>query len=124
MDDMTLIMDETEVMKRMLARLDELILWSRMKLKPKKSRSLPLASGEYKSVRFQISGENIPTAKEESLKSLGRWYSLPLTDCHHGVELHKIVSEGLEAIKKSGLPGKFKLWCFQFGLLPRILWPM
>ena len=101
MDDMTLIMDETEVMKRMLARLDELILWSRMKLKPKKSRSLPLASGEYKSVRFQISGENIPTAKEESLKSLGEVVFLTLNrlppwsgaaqDCFRGTRSHQEV---------------------------------
>ena len=31
--------------------------------------------------------------------------------------------EGLHAIEKSELPGKLKAWCFQHGLLPRLLWP-
>ncbi len=30
----------------------------------------------------------------------------------------------LTAIDKSGLPGKFKAWIYQHGVLPRILWPL
>ena len=32
--------------------------------------------------------------------------------------------KGLEVIDKSMLPGKLKIWCLQFGLLPRIMWPL
>ena len=31
---------------------------------------------------------------------------------------------GLAAIENSGLPGKYKAWCMQFALFPRILWPL
>ena len=34
------------------------------------------------------------------------------------------MSEGLESIDRSGLPGKLKLWCLQYGLMPRIMWPL
>ena len=30
----------------------------------------------------------------------------------------------MEMIEKSGLPGNFKAWCYQHGVLPRILWPL
>ncbi|MGH0170606.1 UNVERIFIED_CONTAM: hypothetical protein FKN15_059684 [Acipenser sinensis] len=30
----------------------------------------------------------------------------------------------VEELDSSALPGKLKLWCFQFGLLPRLLWPL
>lgn len=44
-----------------------------MKFKAKKSRSRTIASEKQKEVRYTIAGENIPTVKEEPLKSLGRW---------------------------------------------------
>ncbi len=31
---------------------------------------------------------------------------------------------GLERIDKTLLPGRLKLWCFQFGLLLWLLWPL
>ena len=30
----------------------------------------------------------------------------------------------MESIDKSGLPGKYKAWCYQHGILPRITWPL
>ncbi|XP_075343502.1 uncharacterized protein LOC142401936 [Odontesthes bonariensis] len=30
----------------------------------------------------------------------------------------------LRAVDKSGLPGKFKAWLYQHGILPRLLWPL
>ena len=30
----------------------------------------------------------------------------------------------MEIIDKSGLPGKYKAWCYQHGILPRITWPL
>ncbi len=31
---------------------------------------------------------------------------------------------GLESINKTMLPGRQQLWCLQFGLLPRLMWPL
>ena len=58
------------------------------------------------------------------VKSLGRLYSIPLTDRHRGTEVQKVALKGLKSIDKTCLPGKMKAWCYQHGLLPRLLWPL
>ena len=58
------------------------------------------------------------------MKSLGRWYTDELRDTRRVKETAQQVNEGLQAIDKSGLPGKLKLWCLQYGLMPRIMWPL
>ena len=65
---------------------------------PKKSHSLFIIHGKVKEIHFSIGGDQIPTVKEKPVKSLGRWYSLPLTDRHRGTEIEKIASQGLTAI--------------------------
>ena len=58
------------------------------------------------------------------MKSLGRWYTDELRGTRRVKETAQQVNEGLQAIDKSGLPGKLKLWCLQYGLMPRIMWPL
>ena len=41
-----------------------------------------------------------------------------------GREVYDQVVEGLKSIDHSKLPGKFKLLCLQFGLYPRLIWPL
>ena len=47
-----------------------------------------------------------------------------MNDGEQAVQFWKDVAEGLDRIDKSGLPGKLKLWCLQFGLFPRLMWPL
>ena len=98
--------------------------WSRMKFKAKKSRSLTYIKGRQKEIRYTVGGENIPTVKEEPVKSLGRWYKGTVTDRSQGIEVQKVAEAGIQSIDKTALPGKFKCWCCQFGLFPRLIWPM
>ena len=46
-----------------------------------------------------------------------------LKDIRRVQETAKQVAEGLESIDKCSLPGKLKLWCLQYGLMPRIMLP-
>ncbi|GFO20545.1 reverse transcriptase [Plakobranchus ocellatus] len=39
-------------------------------------------------------------------------------------ETLELASESLLAINKCGLQGKFKIWCLQFMLIPKLLWPL
>ena len=123
MDDVTIVSKITGA-KGILARLDKLIEWSRMKFKAKKSRSLTYIKGRQKEIRYTVGGENIPTVKEEPVKSLGRWYKGTVTDRSQGIEVQKEAEAGIQSIDKTALPGKFKCWCCQFGLFPRLIWPM
>lgn len=65
MDDITCLLQTAPCMSRLLRRLNELISWARMKLKPGKSRSLSLRNGER-------NGRATFTVGEESL---GREYT-------------------------------------------------
>ena len=124
MDDITLITTEVEAMDKVLSRLDELVTWSRMKFKAKKSRSLSLKNGKQTKQKFKIAGEAMPTIEEEPVKSLGRWYERALTDRSRGVAIMKQAEEVLRAIDKTKLPGKYKIWCLQFALYPHLSWPL
>ena len=124
MDDVTLITTEVDVMDKVLSRLDELITWSRMKFKAKKSRSVALKNGKQSKRKFKIAGEVMPTLEEAPVNSLGRWYEGTLSDKSRGVAIMKQAEDGLRAIDKTKLPGKFKIWCLQFALYPRLSWPL
>ena len=56
-----------------------------MRFKVKKSRSLTFRKGVQKQVRFEFAGEPMPMVKEQSVKSLGRWYKGSLSDKSQGV---------------------------------------
>lgn len=125
MDDMT-ITTKTPVEGRwMLEDLEKFIRWARMKFKPAKSRSLVLKKGKVDDrTRFRVEGQIIPTVTEQPVKSLGKWFRADLNDRQSVKETVTTAVEWMERVEKSGLPGKFKAWCYQHGVLPRILWPL
>ena len=91
-----------------------------MKFKAKKSRSLTFVKGRQIEAKFSIAGEKMPTVKEEPVKSSGRWYAGRLSDRSRGIEIQKQA----EAIDATKFPGKYKIWCLQFALYPRLGWPL
>jgi len=124
MDDLTLLCPSVEAVTSILTKLEELMDWSRMKFKTKKSRSLTLRKGKLVDYHFLLCGEEIPSIQDQPVKSLGRWYTDELKDTKRAKEISQQVQEGLESIDGCGLSGKLKLWCLQYGLMPRILWPL
>ena len=125
MDDTTVISSNEDETRHVLKRLDEVVASSRMKFKPKKSRSLSLRKGKVtESVVFSVANQNIPTVTEEPVKSLGRWYDDTLKDTQRAKETKEMSEEGLKTIDQCGLPGKYKVWCLQFMLIPKLLWPL
>lgn len=125
MDDTTVLASDEEETHAILHNLDYLINWCRMSFKPKKSRSLSLRKGKVvENKTFRIGGQDIPTVSQEPVKSLGRWYDATLKDTKRGAETKMVAEEGLKTIDKSGLQGKHKLWCLQFMLIPKLLWPL
>ncbi|KAK3738959.1 hypothetical protein RRG08_006526 [Elysia crispata] len=57
-------------------------------------------------------------------KSLGRWYDSSMKDTKRGLETVELANEGLLAINRCGLQGKLKVWCLQFMLILKLLWPL
>ena len=124
MDDLTTLTVTKACTVRLLGKLQENIELARMKIKPSKSRSISIVKGKLSDHRFHIGEEPIPMVSEKPVKSLGRWYDASLKDKEQVEQLRKEVAGGLESIDKTLLPGKLKLWCMQYGLLPRLLWPL
>ena len=85
---------------------------------------ISLVRGSVREIHFKIEGDKIPTVREKPVKSLGRLYSIPLTDRHRGTGVQSVALKGLKSIDKTCLPGRMKAWCYQHGLLPRLLWPL
>ncbi|GFN98813.1 reverse transcriptase [Plakobranchus ocellatus] len=125
MDDTTIICSKEDETRRMLTRLDDLMSWCRMEFKPKKFRSLSIRRGKVdEATIFTVAEQQIPTVSQEPVKSLGRWYDSSMKDTRRGAETLELASESLLAINKCGLHGKFKIWCLQFMLIPKLLWPL
>ncbi|XP_076879265.1 uncharacterized protein LOC143527830 [Brachyhypopomus gauderio] len=124
MDDMTTLTTTVPCTRRLLEKLGDNLRLARMKVKPSKSRSVSIVKGKLTQEKYVMEGEVIPSILEKSVKSLGRWYTAALNDKEQVVELRKELGEAINSIDKSFLPGKLKLWCLQFGLLPRLRWPL
>ena len=124
-DDLT-VTTQTHVQARwILAALEETATWARMKFKPTKSRSLIIRKGK-QTDRFilKIQGEDIPSITDNPVKCLGKWFDDSLNDRANVQRIKTQLTEGMQTIDRSGLPGKFKAWLFQHGLLPRLMWPL
>ena len=124
MDDVTLIAESRSHMEKLVTHLQELFKWAARKIKPSKCQSLSLLKGNCKEIKFSVSGNEIPTIHGKSVQSLGRCYSLPLTDRHWWQNLRKQLQNGLRSIYKCDLMNKNKIWCIYFGLIPKLAWPL
>ncbi|KAL2091853.1 hypothetical protein ACEWY4_011651 [Coilia grayii] len=93
MDDMTTLNHYGNMPpQQLLGKLQENIKWDGMKIKPNTSRSI----------------------------SILKWYNASLRDKGQLQQLRQDITNSLENINKTSLPGTPKLWCLQFGLLPQI----
>ena len=124
MDGITILIPSKIAADGLLQRYYDFFTWTRMKAKPKKSRSLSLVGGFVREIHFKIRSDTIPTVQEKPVKSLACLYSIQLTDRHGCPEVQKVALKGLKPIDKTCLPGRMKAWCYQHGLLFRLLWPL
>ncbi len=125
MDDLTVPTSSVPGSRWILQGLERLIKWARMSFKPAKSRTLVLKKGKVTDkFHFMLEGTPIPSISEKPVKSLGKLFDHSLWDT---VAIQSSISEletCLNNVDQSGLPGKFKCWIYQHGILPRILWPL
>jgi len=123
MDDLT---TETHIQARwILNALDETVTWARMVFKPKKSRCLVVKKGKVTTqFKLFIQGEEIPSLVDNPIKCLGKWFDSTLSDKSSKGRIRQQLDEGLRRIDRAELPGKFKSWIYQHGLLPRLVWPL
>lgn len=125
MDDLTVTTESVPGCRWILQGLEKLISWARMRFKPAKSRSLVVKKGKVTDrFRFNIDGSMIPSISEKPVKSLGKVFDSSLKDASSIQATCQELDSWLRAVDRSGLPGKFKAWIYQHGIVPRILWPL
>lgn len=111
MDDVTSLLQTAACTSRLLKRMDQLMSWARMKIKPSKSRSLSLRRGvRNDKAIFVVRGRENPLLSEQPIKSLRRQYTAELSDKQMGRTVMKQLMDGLAKINQSQLPGKYKVW--------------
>ncbi len=121
MDDLT-ITTTTHVQEGwILAQLGKMVTWARMTFKAIKSRSLVIRQGKMTN-RVQAAGSRrtVPSAEENQIKCLGRWFVH--SDKNNILNTEKQTEDWLNKINKCSLLGKFKAWLYQHCLLPRLTW--
>ena len=125
MDDTTIVLNRKQIVQRVLDKLNDLLLWCRMAIKPAKSRSLSLTREKVcRYMYFTVGGQRIPIVPEEPVKSLERAFDEFLRDKIKRLpQLAKCWLDGPNAIARTTLQGRFKVWLLQFVLLPMLLWP-
>ncbi|CAJ1071380.1 uncharacterized protein LOC111834513 [Xyrichtys novacula] len=117
MDDVTTLLQTAACTARLLKQLEELLAWARMKIKPPKSRSLSIRKGTRNNIIvFTVASERIPLLVEAPVRSLGRMYTADLSDKNMASAVTAQLQEDLHKIDQCPLPGKFKVWCYQFTL--------
>lgn len=58
------------------------------------------------------------------MQSLRRRYTADLSSKQMAVSVSSQLADGLSKTDQSALPGKFKVWCYQFILYYRLMWPL
>lgn len=125
MDHLTVTATSVAGCHWLLQGLERLFTWARMVFKPAKSRSLVLRKVKVEDkYRFSLAGALIPSVSEKPVKSLGKIFNSTLKDTAAVQSAGKELKRWISAVDKSGLPGKFKAWIYQHGILPRLLWPL
>ena len=125
MDDLTLTTANYVQARWMLAALTDVASWWRMKFKAVKSRFLFIKKGQtIERFKLYVQNEEIPSIVTNPIECLGKWFDASLHDRNNVRKLERQVENGLKKIDHCGLPGKFKAWLYQHGLLPRLIWPL
>ena len=90
-----------------------------MKFKPKKSRFVVIKKGCLTTnVTMRIQGDEILSPVDNPVKALRMWYDDSLGD-HRNINHVKTLAFTTN-VDKSGLPGKYKAWIYQHGILLRL----
>ena len=55
---------------------------------------------------------------------MGKWFNKSMFDTESITEMPQQTKKWLDSVDESGLPGSFKTWCYQHGILPRPTLPL
>lgn len=92
-----------------------------MTIKPSKSKSISIVKGKLARHIFFIDEEPIASMAKKPIKSPGHWFDSSVSDTAQVDQIKEDTSSSLRTIDETLLPGRLKLLCLQFGLLPCLM---
>ena len=125
MDDITILTASVLCAKTVLSKVNELMQWSKMKIKPMKSRSLVMERGKVADVQpFEVDGQLIPGVQTQPMKFLGRVIDGHLDDKVVREDVMVELTSLLKIVDKSYLTGMMKCWIYQHLIVPKKQWKL
>ena len=124
MDDIQTSTETTVQTKYLLEKLGTILRNARLTVKAVKSRSLVIYKGSVRKQAVMMKGETLTCLTEKPVKYLGKWFDESLNDKEQVSQIEKQLKIYLRRIEQSLLPGKYKVWCYQNVLLPKLMWPL
>ena len=124
MDDIQTSTETVVQTAYLLGELGRILSAARLKVKTVKSRSLVIYKGKVRKQQVKMNGEVLTCLTEKPVKYLGKWYNEDLNDKQQAEEIVKQLEVYLRRLDDSLLPGKFKVWCLQSVLMPKLMWPL
>ena len=124
MDDIQTTTETAVQTSYLLEELGTILCAARLEVKAAKSRSLVIYKGKVRKQEVKMKGEVLTSITEKPIKYLGKWYNESLNDREQLVQVMKQLKIYLNRIDRSMLPGKFKVWCLQNALIPKLMWPL
>ena len=124
MDDIQTSTETAVQTKYLLERLGTILSSARLTVKATKSRSLVIYKGRVRKQDVKLKAETLTCLTEKPVKYLGKWFDESLNDKEQVCQIEKQLKTYLRRIDQSLLPGKYKVWCYQNVLLPKLMWPL
>ena len=125
MDDIAIVTASISSANIVLNRVNEFMRWSRMRIKPVKSRSLVLLRGKVVDVEpFVVENQTIPGVQTKPVKFLGRCIDGQLDDKAAREEMMITLKALLGTVDKCYLTGLMKCWIYQHIIVPRMQWKL
>eukprot|EP00057_Strongylocentrotus_purpuratus_P031916 XP_786079.3 PREDICTED: uncharacterized protein LOC580961 [Strongylocentrotus purpuratus] len=125
MDDITIITASVESAGSILSKVNDFMDWSKMRIKPVKSRSLVVHGGKVKHIEpFAVDGQTIPGVHNKPVKFLGRLIDGNLKDNVARQDMMVSLGRWLHTIDKCVLTGVMKCWIYQYLIVPRMQWKL
>ena len=109
----------------LLNEVNDFMNWSKMRIKPAKSRSLVMKRGKLiREEPFQENGQQIPRVQNKPVKFLGRVINGDLNDKQAHEDIEELLQHWLWKLATSVRAGVMKCWIYQHVIVPKLQWQL
>ena len=121
-DDLTVITQDASKLQLSIGKLEEIMEWLGMELKPSKCRAFALSNGKYRRINIKVYGETILNVEDAPTKFLGMELTTNQTFLQKAVVAEQGVSKIVSQLDQFLLPKQDKVKLFKNFAIPKMRW--